>query len=114
MKIDAINYGAFTSTTPIQSQDLKAEQTNSSLDEYDETRIAKNPVKENRVENPIERKNGTVEDLITLQQATEKMAQSYGFANVAEAQAATTPTASTESSSAVSAVSSASSGGINA
>lgn len=112
MKIDAINFGAFTSTTPIQN--LKAEETNSSLDEYDETRIAKNTVKENKVANPIEHKNGTVEDLINLQKSTEKMAQSYGFANVAEAQAATSQTSSSESSSAVSAVSSASSGGINA
>ena len=112
MKIEAINNAVYTGTTPIQN--LKAEETNSSLDEYDETRIASNPVKENRVENPIERKNGTVEDLMDLQKSTEKMAQSYGFANVAEAQAATTPSASTESTSAVSAVSSASSSGINA
>lgn len=112
MKIDAINFGAFSTPAPVQN--LKAEETNSSLDEYDETRIATNPVKENRVENPIERKNGTVEDLIDLQKSTEKMAQSYGFANVAEAQAATSQGASTESSSAVSAVSSAASGGINA
>ena len=111
MKIDAINYSAFTSTTPVN---LKAEETNSSLDEYDETRIAKNAVKENKVENPIEHKNGTVEDLISLQKSTEKMAQSYGFANVAEAQAATNQTTSSESSSSVSAVSSASSSGINA
>lgn len=113
MRIDAINMNAFTGTTRIQ--DLKAEETNnSSLDEYDDTRVAANPVKENHVENPIEKKNGTVEDLISLQKSTEKMAQSYGFANVAEAQAATTPTASTESSSAVSPVSGVSAGGINA
>ena len=110
MKIDAINYGAFTGTTPVQI--LKAEESNSSLDEYDETRIASNPVKEQRVDNPIEQKQGTIEDLMSLQKSTEKMAQSYGFANVAEAQAATTT--APESSSAVSAVSSASSGGINA
>ena len=110
MKIDAINFGAFS--TPVQN--LKAEETNSSLDEYDETRIATNPAKEQKVDNPIEKKQGTVEDLISLQKSTEKMAQSYGYANVAEAQAATTQSTSTESSSAVSAVSSASSGGINA
>ena len=104
---------AFTSTTRIQN--LKAEETNnSSLDEYDETRIAANPVKESKVESPIERRNGTVEDLISLQKSTEKMAHSFGFANVAEAQAATTTTASTESSSAVSGVSGVSAGGINA
>ncbi len=112
MKIDAINMNAFTSTTRVQ--DLKAEESNSSLDEYDETRIAANPVKENRVENPIEKKNGTVEDLISLQKSTEKMAQSYGFANVAEAQAATTTSTPSESSSAVSSVSGVSAGGINA
>lgn len=112
MKIDAINFGAFTSTTPIQN--LKAEETNSSLDEYDETRIAKNTVKENKVANPIEHKNGTVEDLINLQKSTEKMAQSYGFANVAEAQAATTSPSSAEASSSSSTVSAVSSGGINA
>ena len=112
MKIEAINNAVYTGTTPIQN--LKAEETNSSLDEYDETRIAKNPVKENKVENPIEKKQGTVEDLISLQKSTEKMAQSYGFANVAEAQAATAPASSSEASSAVSAVSSTSSGGINA
>lgn len=112
MKIDAINYNAFTGTTQIQ--DLKAEETNSSLDEYDETRIAakKNNIK--TVESPIERPQGTVEDLMNLQKSTEKMVQSYGFSNVAEAQAATSTADSTESSSAVSAVSNASSGGINA
>ena len=113
MKVEAISYPVYTGTTN-QVQDVKAEETNSSLDEYDETRIAKNPVKENTVANPIEHKNGTVEDLMNLQKSTEKMAQSYGFANVAEAQAATAPAASSESSSSVSAVSSASSGGINA
>ncbi len=112
MKIDAINYGAFTNSTPIQN--LKAEETNSSLDEYDETRIAKDSVKEQKVDNPIEKKQGTLEDLISLQKSTEKMAQSYGFASVAEAQAATTTGSTSESTSAVSSVSSASSGGINA
>ena len=112
MKIDAINYGAFTGTTPIQN--LKAEETNSSLDEYDDTRIAETKNKVQTVENPIERKQGTVEDLINLQQSTEKMVQSYGFANVAEAQAATSASSQTEGSSAVSAVSSASSSNINA
>ena len=48
MKIDAINFGAFSTPAPVQN--LKAEETNSSLDEYDETRIATNPVKENRVD----------------------------------------------------------------
>ena len=112
MKIDPINNTYYTSTTMVQ--DLKAEETNSTLDEYDETRFA---VKQNLakpIENPIEQKKGTIEDLISLQKSTEKMAQSYGFANVAEAQAATTTTASSEASSSVSAVSSASSGGINA
>lgn len=112
MKIDAINFGAFTNSTPAEK--IKAEETNnSSIDEYDDTRYAKQLLSEPKVENPIERKNGTVEDLIALQHSTEKMAQSYGFANVAEAQAATSNTSS-ESTSAVSAVSSASSGGINA
>ena len=113
MKIDAINYGAFTGSTPV-AQNLKAEETNSSLDEYDETRIAKNPVKEQRVDNPIEQKQGTIEDLMSLQKSTEKMVQSYGFANVTEAQEATSAASATEASSGVSAVSSASSGGINA
>ena len=113
MKVDAINLGTYTGGV-IPAQNIKAEETNSSLDEFDDTRIANKKLVEPKVDNPIERKQGTVEDLISLQKSTEKMAQSYGFANVAEAQAATTPTAPTESSSAVSAVSSVSSGGINA
>lgn len=113
MKIDAINYGAFTSTTPLQN--IKAEETNSSLDEYDETRIAQKAVKETPVENPIERKNGSIEDLMSLQKSTEKMAQSYGYSSIAEAQNATaSASTSTEASSAVSAPSSVSSGGISA
>ena len=105
MRIDAINMNAFTGTTRVQ--DLKAEETNnSSLDEYDDTRVAANVVKHDE-------SVSLAEDILN-QKSTEKMAQSYGFANVAEAQAATTPTASTEASSAVSPVSGVSAGGINA
>ena len=110
MKIDAINFGAFNNTPQV----LKAEESNSAIDEYDDTRYAKIQTEDKtQVSNPIEHKNGTIEDLKSKKKSTEKMAQSYGFANVAEAQAATSNTSS-ESTSAVSAVSSASSGGINA
>lgn len=114
MKIDAINFGAYTAPAP--AENVKAEETNNtSIDEYDDTRIAKPLLKEPSVDNPIERTNGTVEDLIALQQSTEKMAQSYGFPSVQAAQEATTQSSSSsQSSSAVSAVSSVSSGGINA
>lgn len=114
MKIEPISMGTYTGPAPIQ--DLKAEESNSSLDEYDETRIAVNPLKQKvNVANPIEKKQGTVEDLISLQKATEKMAQSYGFASVAEAQEATSGTSSvTAPSAAVAPVSGASSSGINA
>ena len=113
MKIDAINFGAYTSPTP--AENVKAEETNNSaIDEYDDTRIAKPLLKDSRVDNPIERTNGTVEDLIALQESTEKMAQSYGFPNVQAAQEATSSTPAASSSSSVSPVSNVSSGGINA
>ncbi|MCR5265448.1 MAG: hypothetical protein K6E29_02510 [Cyanobacteria bacterium RUI128] len=113
MKIDAINFGAYTAPAP--AENVKAEETNNtSIDEYDDTRMAKPLLNEPGVENPIERTNGTVEDLIALQQSTEKMAQSYGFPNVQAAQEATLPASSSTSTSAVSAVSSVSAGGINA
>lgn len=116
MKIDAVNFGSYANASQ-QIQNLKAEETNSSLDEYDETRIANKPVDEQKVSNPIEQKQGTVEDLINLQQSTEKMARSYGYANVAEAvEATSSATTGGESASVsnVSSVSGASTSNVNA
>jgi len=114
MKIDAINFGAFSDPTPLKP--VVVEETGNSPipSDYDDTRLAGvNPNNVN-VTAPIEKTNGTVEDLMQAQISTEHMARSYGFANLAEAQAVTSPVTSAESSSAVSAVSGASAGGINA
>lgn len=84
MKIDAINFGAFTATTPIQI--TSAEETETSGDEFDDTRIAeKNVINNQHVSVPIERQNGTIEDLISMQASTEKMAHSYGYSNIEQA-----------------------------
>ena len=113
MKIDAINFGAFTNSTPAEK--IKAEETNNSaIDEYDDTRYAKQLLHEPKFENPIEHKNGTVEDLIALQHSTEKMAQSYGFANVADAQSAISNSSQSQTTSSVSPVGGSSSSGLNA
>ena len=87
MKIDAINFGAFTGTTPVQN--TLVEETGTSGDEFDDTRIAKNVIQEQKVSNPIEHKNGSLEELMSMQASTEKMVQSYGFSNVEQASNAT-------------------------
>jgi len=97
MKIDAINFGAFTGTSQLQT--ITTEETGSSPDDFDDTRVAKQPVNENKVSSPIEKKNGTIEDLMSMQASTEKMAHSYGFSNVEQA------ASSSSNSSAVSGVS---------
>lgn len=112
MKIDAINFGAFSTPTQQVQGDTKAEKTSSPLDTFDETRFAGNP----QVSNPLEQKQGTVEDLMNLQQSTEQMARSYGYSSVAEAAEATSssaPSGGGESMSVVSAVSGASTSSVS-
>ena len=112
MKIDAINFGAFTPQTQQIQDGIKAEKTSSPspLDTYDETRFAK----EQPASNPIA-PQGTVEDLINMQESTEQMARSYGFPSVAAAVEATSPasTSGGESMSIVSAVSGSSASSVN-
>ena len=91
MKIDAINFGAFTATTPIQI--TSAEETETSGDEFDDTRIAtKGHVVKQSVSVPIEQHNGTIEDLMSMQASTEKLAQSYGYSNIEQASNSTSVT----------------------
>jgi hypothetical protein len=93
MKIDAINFGAFTGAQP---QPAIVEETGTSGDEFDDTRIAKHqqtPINnEQKISNPMERKNGTIEDLMSMQASTEKMAHSYGYNGVEHATEATSNT----------------------
>lgn len=90
MKIDVINFGAFTGTTP--AQHLAVDETGTSGDEFDDTRIAKTNVKpEQKISNPIEKQNGTIEELMSMQASTEKMAHSYGFSSVEQASNASAP-----------------------
>lgn len=112
MKIDAINFGAFSEPLPVKQ--VVTEETGSSPipNDYDDTRLAVNK-KESPVSAPIEKSNGTVEDLIQAQATTEQMARSYGFANIAEAQSVTNSMSSGASPS-VGGVGSVSSDGISA
>lgn len=88
MKIDAINFGAFTGKV-LPTPEVKAEETNSAGDDYDDTRVANAPKNmEQKVSNPIE-KNGSIEDLMSMQASTEKMAHSYGYKDVEHATSAT-------------------------
>ncbi|MCD8377915.1 MAG: hypothetical protein LUB59_03910 [Candidatus Gastranaerophilales bacterium] len=84
MRIDAINLGAFTGTTQIQT--LKADESGTTnTDEFDDTRIAQQSLQIQPVSSPIEKEKGTIEDLMSMQASTEKMAHSYGFADLEQA-----------------------------
>lgn len=104
MKIDAINFGAFTPQTQQIQSDQVVEKTSSPLDTFDDTRFAND-----KASNPIEQKQISFEGLEELRISTEHMVQSYGFPSIDAAIAATSPSQSTGGgdsvSSAVSAVS---------
>ena len=80
MKINAINFGAFTGKNV-----LVEESSGSSTDDFDDTRVAKKPEIEKKVSSPIKKQNGSIEDLMKMQDSTEKMAHSFGFSNVEQA-----------------------------
>ena len=92
MKINSINFGAFTE--PVQPKPIITEETGTTPvpSDYDDTRLAQIKPQEQKITSPIEKTNGTVEDLIEAQASTNQMAKSYGFANVEQAaQATSTP-----------------------
>ena len=93
MKINAISFGAFTE--PLQPKSIVAEETGNSPipNDYDDTRLAHVNTQEPKVSSPIEKTNGTVEDLMQAQASTNQMAKSYGFENTEQAaQATSVPT----------------------
>ena len=84
MKVDAIGLGIYTGIT--QSQSVSAEETGSSPDDFDDTRVAATPPAPAKTvsANPIEQQ-GSVEDLMNVQASTEKMVRSYGFSSIDQA-----------------------------
>ena len=93
MKINAINFGAFTEPLPPKS--IVAEETGNTPipNDYDDTRLAVTKQQDAKVSSPIEKTNGSVEDLMQAQSATEKMAHSYVFSSTEHAaQATSAPT----------------------
>lgn len=98
MKIDAVSLGAYTGVT--QSQTVLTEETGSSPDDFDDTRVASVPAPPApaSVSNPIEKNKGSVEDLMDIQVSTERMAHSYGFSSIDQAANMSSGSSSTQSS----------------
>lgn len=96
MKIDAVSLGMFNGLVQIQSENDSTasnisssvtEETGSSPDDFDDTRFAKNISAPKNVSSPVEKKQGSVEDLMNAQTNTEKMVHSFGFSDISQAAA---------------------------
>lgn len=93
MKINAINFGAFT------GKNVLVEESGSTTDDFDDTRVAKKHEEKSKVSSPIKKQNGSIEDLMSMKDSTEKMAHSFGFSNVEQASNNTQSNSSSNSNS---------------
>ncbi|GEM_PF-4894428 len=91
MNINPIHFGAITEPQTTTNTKVTEETGSKPIpNDYDDTRLAdKKPQVENKVSTPIEKTNGTVEDLMQAQASTNQMAKTYGFNSVEQAAKAT-------------------------